>query len=191
MSLDPYDTGTGPPPNLYRYREVDGRWTEKKYGDEMLGVWEFSDLPDDANVAHVTLIPYRGEKAVVAWRDGKLALPEGDVAAGEGVETAIKRIAAEQAGVLDPIATHLGHVRLRATSYSKTQAPGTVTYHALYGVEVGSLADFPADETYERRIILQRDLNTLLRESYIEYRKEYTEALDRFLIDRLKANLHS
>jgi hypothetical protein len=32
-------------------------------------------------------------------------------------------------------------------------------------------------------------MNTLIRDTYIEMRKEYTEALDRFLLDRLKANL--
>jgi hypothetical protein len=192
MSLDPFDSGTGPPPNLYRYRENDERWTEKKYGDnEMLGVWEMTDLPAGAVVTHATLIPYRGEKAVVSWRDGKLLLPEGDVAEGEDVEAAVKRIAAEQAGILDPVVKHLGHLHMRATVYHKTQAKGTETYQALYALEVGSLADFPTDSAYERRILLQRDLNRLIRESYILFRKEYTEALDGFLLERLKANLHS
>ena len=64
-----------------------------------------------------------------------------------------------------------------------------MTYQALYGVEVGGLADFPSDSAYERRIILQRDLNTLLRSSYVEMRREYTDSLDRWLLARLKANL--
>jgi hypothetical protein len=59
----------------------------------------------------------------------------------------------------------------------------------LYGVEVGSLADFPSDSNYERRIILQRDLNTLIRSSYVEVRREYTDSLDPWLLERLKANL--
>ncbi|MPZ50437.1 MAG: hypothetical protein GEU75_14245 [Dehalococcoidia bacterium] len=191
MSLDPYDTGMGPPPNLYRYRENDERWTEKKYGDDILAVWQMSELPEDAVVTRITLIPYRGEKAVVAWQDGKNALPEGDLQPGESVDAAIKRIASEQAGINEPIATHLGHLRSKATVNSTTQAqaPGTITYQALYGIEVGSLSDFPADTAYERRILLQRDLNTLIRERYIFFRKEYAEALDRFLLDRLKANL--
>jgi hypothetical protein len=190
MSLDPFDSGTGPPPNLYRYREADSNWTEKKYGDnEMLAVWQTSELPDDAVVTHVTLLPYRGEKAVVAYHNGRNALPEGDVAPGEDVDAAIRRIASEQAGILDPTATHLGHMRCRATVYSKTDEPGTITYRAVYGVEVGGIADFPADPAYERRILLQRDMNTLIRDTYIEMRKEYTDALDRFLLDRLKANL--
>jgi hypothetical protein len=155
----------------------------------MLAIWELSDLPDDAVVTHVTLIPYRGEKPVVAWRQGRFWLPEGDVGEGESVDAAIARVAIEQAGILEPKATHIGHLRCRATSYSKTQALGTVTYHALYGVEVGGLADFPSDTAFERRIILQRDLNTLIRSSYVEFRKEYTESLDRFILARLKANL--
>ena len=191
MSLDPYDSGGGPPPNLYRYRENDERWTEKKYGDQMLGVWRMDDLPEDAAITHVTLIPYRGEKAVVAWQNGKLRLPEGDLEPGEDVDEAIRRIANQRAGILEPSATHIGHLLCKATGHSTTQVPGAVTYQALYAVEVGRLADFPSDPAYERRILLQRDLNTLIRESYILFRKEFTEALDRWLIERLKANLRS
>jgi hypothetical protein len=190
MSLDPFDSGTGPPPNLYRYREADLNWTEKKYGDnEMLGVWQSTDLPEDAVVTHVTLIPYRGEKAVVGYRNGRMLLPEGEVAPGEDVDAVIRRAAAEQAGITELTYTELGHMRCRATVYSKTQEPGTITYRAVYGVDVGAIGDFPTDPAYERRIILQREMNTLIRDTYIEMRKEYTEALDRFLLDRLKANL--
>jgi hypothetical protein len=189
MSLDPYDSDYGPPSNPYRYRESEERNTEKKFGDELLGVWENGELPAGATVTHITLIAYRGEKGVVAWKAGKMSLPEDDLAPGEDVEAAIKRIASEQAGILDPVARHLGHFRCRATTASKTQAAGTITYQALYAVEVGSLADFPTNPEYERRLLLQRDLNSLIRESYILYRKEYTESLDRFLIERLKANL--
>ena len=190
MSLDPYDSGSGPPPNLYRYREADSNWTEKKYGDnEMLAIWQTSELPADANVTHVTLLPYRGEKAVVAYKNGRNALPEGDVAPGEDLDAAIRRIASEQAGILDCTPTHLGHMRCRATVYSKTEESGTITYRAVYGVDVGAIGDFPGDASFERRILLQREMNTLVRDSYIELRKEYTDALDRFLLDRLKANL--
>ena len=137
----------------------------------------------------MTLIPYRGERPVVAWRAGRAWLPEGDVQEGEGAEAAVKRIALEQAGIVEPTARHLGHFVTRATNLSKTQAPGTITCQVLYGVDVGGFADFPADQTYERRTILQRDLNVLIRGSYVEFRKEYTEALDSFLLERLKANL--
>jgi hypothetical protein len=191
MSLDPYDSPSGPPPNAFRYREIDANWTEKKYSDGFLAQWQTSDLPEDAVVTHVVLIPYRGEKAVISRHEGRLILPEGDVAAGESVDAAIKRIALEQAGILEPTWQHLGHLRYRATVEAKTQAPGTITYRGLYGLEVGDLADFPGDPAYERRIILQRDMNTLVRETYLELRKEYADALDRFLLQRLRANLTS
>lgn len=192
MDLDPFG-GDAPIPSTYwRPRESERPgYTEKKFGDEALGFWETSPLPEDAKVTRVTLIPYRGERAVVSWHGGQLALPEGDVREGEGVEDAVRRIALEQAGILEPTLTHLGHFRVRATIYSKTQPAGTITYQALYGVEVGSLADFPADPAFERRIILQRDLNALLRSSYVEVRREYTDALDKWLLERLKANLRN
>ena len=191
MSLDPMDTGEPPlPSTFFRPRESErGIYTEKKLGDEMLAIWETTDLPPDAEITHVTLIPYRGDRAVVAWRAGQLSLPEGDVLPGEELDAAIRRIALDQAGILDPTAKHLGHFRARATSLSKTRPAGTITYQALHGVEVGGIADFPADGAYERRIILQRDLNVLLRTSYVEMRREYTDTLDRYLIERLKANL--
>ncbi len=176
----------------FRPRESErSTFTEKKIGDETLALWEFSELPADAVVSHVTLMPYRGEKPVLAYREGRLSLPDGDVKPGESTEDAIRRVAEEQAGILDPTATHIGHFRQRATTYSKTLPPDTITYHAIYACEVGSLADFPSDSSYERRIILQRDLNTLLRSTYVELRREYTDALDRWLLARLKANLHA
>ena len=152
-------------------------------------IWETTELPEGVAVNHVTLIPYRGEKAVVAWKAGQIMLPEGDILPGETPQQAIDRIAMEQAGITDPAATHLGHFRAKATSFHKSLPLGAVTYQALYAVEVGGIADFPSDTTYERRIILQRDLNTLLRSSYVEYRREYTDSLDHYLIERLKANL--
>jgi hypothetical protein len=38
-------------------------------------------------------------------------------------------------------------------------------------------------------IIVQRDLNKILRSTYVERRREYTDALDRWLVDRIKANM--
>ena len=54
-------------------------------------------------------------------------------------------------------------------------------------LDVNSLADNPGDDSFERRTVAQRDLNELLRNSYIERRREYTDALDRWLLERLKA----
>ena len=190
MGLDPYGDAAPTPTTYWRPRESErGIYTEKKMGDEQLALWETRDLPEDADVTHVTLIPYRGEKPVVAWKDGRFWLPEGDVHEGESVEAAIRRIALEQTGIEEPTFIHLGHFRSKATGASKTQAPGTITYQALYGVESGGFADFPSDSAYERRVILQRDLNTLIRSSYVERRREFVDALDPWLLARLKANL--
>jgi hypothetical protein len=190
MSLDPYGDAAPTPTTFWRPRESErGIYTEKKMGDEMLALWETSDLPADAFVTHVTLIPYRGEKAVVAWKDGRYWLPEGDVHAGEDVDAAVKRIALEQAGIMNPTIVHLGHFRSKATTASRTQAPGAVTFQALFGLESGGFADFPADPAYERRVILQRDLNTLIRSSYVERRREFVDSLDPWLLSRLKAGL--
>ena len=135
----------------------------------------------------MTLLPYRGERPLVSWRAGNLRLPEGAPKEGESIDAAVVRIGLEQAGISEQTATHLGHFRCRATSLSKTHAPGTITYQALYAVDVVALADFPADETCERRIIRQPDLNELLRTIYVEMRREYTDALDAWLLQRLKA----
>lgn len=177
-----------PSPLEFRRRESERTiYTEKKIGDEWVAIWSLDDLAPDANVTHVTVIPYRGERVVLPYKDGKYALPETDVAEGESAEDAIKRIVMEQCGIEDPKITHLGHFTYRASTLNKTVPAGTTTYDALYVLEVGSLADNPGDESYERRIVLQRDLNALLRGSYIERRREYTDALDAWLLERLKA----
>ncbi len=190
MGLDPYGGGDTTPLTYWRPRESErGYYAEKKFGDELLGIWERSDLPADASVTRVTAICYRGEKAVVAWKNGLLQLPEGDVQPGEAGEAAIRRIVLEQAGIAQASIRHLGHFRCTATNHHPAQAFGTVTYQVLYGLEVEALADNPGDQSYERRIVLQRDLNTMLRSSYVERRREFTDTLDAWLLERLKANL--
>jgi ADP-ribose pyrophosphatase YjhB (NUDIX family) len=177
-----------PSPLEFRRRESERTiYTEKKIGDEWVAIWSLDELAPDANVTHVTVIPYRGEKVVLPYKDGKYSLPETDVAEGESAEDAIKRIVLQQCGIQDPTITHLGHFTYKASTLNKTVPAGTTTYDALYVLEVGSLADNPGDESYERRIMLQRDLNTLLRNSYIERRREYTDTLDAWLLERLKA----
>jgi ADP-ribose pyrophosphatase YjhB (NUDIX family) len=164
-------------------------YTTKKIGDEWMATWETSELPADADVARLTLIPYRGERAVVAWRDGVMRLPEGDVEEGESLADAMKRIAKQQCGIAHATTQHLGHFRYVAGARNTTHAAGSVIYDALYVVEVKDLEDFPEDQTFERRIVLQRDLNQILRGAYVERRREYTDALDRWLLERIKAGL--
>jgi hypothetical protein len=169
--------------------EAPGRgrvFTEKKFPDETLAMWESGDLPDDASVVHVTLYPYRGERVVLPWKDGKPVLPEGDALAGENADQAIRRVAMEQCGIAGPDITHLGHFRCRATVHSKLLPAGTITYRALYGLDVSELADFPTSPGFERRIVLQRDLLALIRDRYFEVSKEYLEALDQFVLARAK-----
>jgi hypothetical protein len=64
---------------------------------------------------------------------------------------------------------------------------GTTTYHALYVLDVTELGDGPADESYGRRIVQQRDLYEIIRQNHIESRREYADALDEWLLERLKA----
>lgn len=133
------------------------------------------------------MIPYRGDRPVVAWKDGAGRLPEGDVREGEDVLDAIKRIAGEQAGILHATSKHLGHYKYTASSYNKEVAAGTTTYQVLYVLEVSELGDGPTDESYGRRSVLQRDLNEIIRRNHIESRREYADALDDWLLERLKA----
>jgi hypothetical protein len=169
--------------------EAPGRgrvFTEKKFPDETLAMWEGADLPEDAHVVHVTLYAYRGERVVLPWKDGKPVLAEGDAGSGEAGDAAVRRIALEQCGISRLEISHLGHFRCRATVYSKLLPAGTVTYRALYGVDVSELADFPVAPGFERRIVLQRDLLALIRDKYFELSKEYLEALDQFVLSRAR-----
>ena len=177
-----------PSPLEFRRRESErSTYTEKKIGDEWLALWSVDDIPEGANVTHVTTIPYRGERVVLPYRNGVFTLPETDVAEGETPEDAIRRVVFDMCGIQDPSITHLGHFTYKATTLNKTLPAGTTTVDALYVLEVGSLADFPGDDSYERRIVLQRDLNLVLRGNYIERRREYTDTLDAWLLERLKA----
>jgi 8-oxo-dGTP pyrophosphatase MutT (NUDIX family) len=161
-------------------------FTEKKFPDETLAMWESDDLPADATVVQVTLYPYRGERVVLPWHDGKPTLPEGEAITGESGEAAARRLAMERCGISELELTHLGHFRCRSTVHSKQLPGGTITYRVLYGVDVGGLADFPTAPGYERRVVLQRDLLALIRDRYFELSKEYLEALDQFVLARAK-----
>ena len=179
---DNFNPQNAPPPKIHGL----AGYTDKKLSDEVWAIWEKSELPADAVVTQVTLAPYRGDRPVLAWREGRLLLPDGQVGEGENVGAAIERIALAQAGILEPKATHLGHFRSRATIQSKKQEAGTTTYQVLFGVEVGGIADFPADDAYERRIVPQRDMNQMLRTSYAAFRREYVESIDVFVLARHK-----
>ena len=189
MTQGDYDGAMRTPgPLEYRRRESEREaYTEKKIGDQWLAYWTTEDLPPDANVTHVTTIPYRRDRVVLPYKDRQFRLPETDVAEGETAEDAIKRVVMEQCGIQDPQITHLGHFVYKATTQNKTLPGGTIVYDALYVLEVGSLADNPGDESYERRIVLQRELNVILRSQYIERRREYIDILDHWLLERLKA----
>jgi ADP-ribose pyrophosphatase YjhB (NUDIX family) len=180
--------------NLGYIPEAPGRgrvFTEKKFPDETLAMWESADLPEDARVVHVTLYPYRGERVVLPWKDGRPTLPEGSVAEGETAEQAVRRVALEQCGIAALTSTHLGHFRCKATVYSKLLPAGTITYRVLYGVDVEELADGPTAAGFERRLVPQRDLLALIRDRYFELSKEYLEALDQFVLARAKRALAS
>ena len=123
----------------------------------------------------------------MTWKDGQGRLPEGDVREGEDVLDAIKRIAHEQCGILHATSKHLGHYKWTASSYNKEVEAGTTTYQALYVLDVTELGDNPADESFGRRSVLQRDLNEIIRRNHIESRREYADALDEWLLERLKA----
>ncbi len=186
MTVDEGELG---PPNFFRPRESERTiYTEKKIGDEWVAIWSQGDIPSNATITHVTTIPYRGERVVLPYRNGSHFLPETDVADGESAEDAIKRVVFDTCGIQDPQSTNLGQFLYKATTLNKTLAPGTTTAHVLYVLDVGSLADNPGDDSCERRIVPQRELNLLLRSSYIERRREYVEALDAWLMERLKAS---
>ena len=182
-NYNPFDTTIPIVPEVFGH----AGYAERKLPDGLLGRWARSTLPDDAVVTHVLLAPYRGERPVVAFRDKRLWLPEGDVKQGESAEDAIRRIALEQTGISQLRFRQMGHLRCEATRNSVTQAEGTVTYRVFYVVEVQELADFPADPSYERRIVTQRDMNELIRSHYVEFRREYMEVLDIFVLELHKA----
>jgi hypothetical protein len=99
-------------------------FTEKKFPDETLAMWESDDLPADATVVQVTLYPYRGERVVLPWHDGEPTLPEGEAITGESGEAAARRVAMERCGISELELTHLGHFRCRSTVHSKQLPPG-------------------------------------------------------------------
>ncbi len=182
-SYSPFDTTIPIKPEIFGH----AAYAERKLPDGLLGSWERGALPEGANVTQVLLAPYRGERPVLAWRDGRLWLPEGEVAAGETADAAIRRVALEQTGIADLRYRELGHLRCIATRLSASQPEGTVTYRAFYAVEVQELADFPTDQRYERRTSIQRDINDLIRSHYVELRREYMEVLDLFVLELHKA----
>ena len=129
-----FDGGGPALPNTYfRPRESErSQYTEKRIGDEWTALWDTTSLPDDAVVTHVTLIPYRGERAVVAYKNGQGNLPEGDLKEGEPVVDGLKRIALEQAGIAHARSRHIGHFTYTAGNRNPDYPFGARVYHPLY-----------------------------------------------------------
>ena len=182
-NYNPFDTTRPIIPEVFGH----AAYAERRLPDGLLAQWERSPLPEGVSVTRVMLVPYRGERPVLAWRDRRFWLPEGDVHDGEVVESAARRVALEQIGVSTLTAEHLGHLHCRATSASKSQAEGTETYRVMYAVDVQELADFPSDTSNERRIATQRDMNDMIRSHYVELRREYMEVIDLVVLERRKA----
>jgi hypothetical protein len=181
-SWSPSDLAKMRPPEVFGHLG----YAERRLPDGLLGNWELEPLPEDAVVTQVILVPFRGQRPVLTFHNGRLSLLEGEAHPGETPEEAVVRVAMEQAGVSDLKARHLGHLRCRATIYSQNQESGTVTYRPFYALDVVNLADFPTDPAYERRIVTQRDLNDVVRSNYVELRREYMEALDAVVLERIK-----
>jgi hypothetical protein len=182
-SYNPFDTTIPIIPEVFGH----AGYAERKLPDGLLANWERSAMPEDAVVTHVLLVPYRGEKPVLASRDRRLWLPEGEAKDGESADETIRRVALEQVGVAELRYRELGHLRCVATRHSLNQAEGNVTYRGFYVVEVQELADFPTDGSFERRTVTQRDLNELVRSHYVEFRREYMEVIDLFVLELRKA----
>jgi ADP-ribose pyrophosphatase YjhB (NUDIX family) len=184
-NYNPFDSTIPIKPEIFGH----AAYAERKLPNGLLARWERTPLPDDAVVSRVLLVPYRGERPVLPYRDKRHWLPEGEVRDGESAEGAVRRVALEQAGISELRFRELGHLRCEATSSTVGQAEGDVTYRVLYAVEVDGLADFPADEAYERRIVHQREMNDMIRSHYVELRREYMEVLDLFVLELRKAAL--
>jgi hypothetical protein len=181
-SWNPGDFAKLRPPEVFGHLA----YAERRLPDGLLGNWELEPLPADAVVTHVTLVPFRGQRPVLTFHNGRLSLLEGEAAPGETPEQTVARVAMEQAGISEQTSRHLGHLQCRATIYSQKQESGTVTYRPFYALDVLALADFPTDPAYERRIVTQRDLNDVVRSNYAELRREYMEALDNVVLERIK-----
>jgi hypothetical protein len=182
-SYNPFDTTMPIIPEVFGH----AAYAERKLPDGLLANWQRGALPEDAKLTHVLLAPYRGERPVLAYKDRRLWLPEGDVKEGESTEDAIRRIALEQVGVSELRYRELGHLRCVATRLSVNQNEGDVTYRGFFVVEVQGTADFPSDSSFERRVSIQRDMNELIRSHYVEFRREYMEVLDLFVLELHKA----
>jgi hypothetical protein len=182
-SWNPSDFAKLRPPEVFGHLG----YAERRLPDGLLGNWEIAPLPADAAVTHVILVPFRGQRPVLTFHNGRLSLLEGEAHPGETPDQTVARVAMEQAGISELTWKHLGHLRCRATIYSEKQEAGTITYRPFYALDVVALADFPSDPAYERRIVTQRDLNDVVRSNYVELRREYMEALDGFVLERIKA----
>jgi ADP-ribose pyrophosphatase YjhB (NUDIX family) len=182
-NYSPFDTTIPIIPEVFGHRA----YAERKLPDGLLANWERTALPEDAKLTQVLLAPYRGERPVLAYKDRRLWLPEGEVHEGESAEAAVRRVALEQVGVSELRYRELGHLRCVATRLSVNQKEGDVTYRGFFVVEVLGTADFPSDESFERRVCIQRDMNELIRSHYVEFRREYMEVLDLFVLELHKA----
>jgi hypothetical protein len=182
-SYNPFDTTKFVMPEVFGH----AAYAERKLPDGLLANWERTPLPEDAKVTHVLLAPYRGERPVLAYKDRRFWLPEGEAHEGESVDATVRRVAMEQLGVSELRFRELGHLRCVATRLSTHQEEGNVTYRGFFVVEVVETADFPSDQSYERRTVTQRDINELIRSHYVELRREYMEVLDLFVLELHKA----
>ncbi len=165
---------------------------ELRMGNDWRAYWiEADELPPDAPVLYSYAVVVAEDKGYVTRRAGERiwSTVEGARRADEAPEGCVKRMAAEQAGVVTAAVRLIGFYECRATTHNPDFPAGTVTVRPIYLVVAKKLSEMGKDALFERRRLPMNEHARALRERYPELNESIVRTVDQYAVLKARGTL--
>lgn len=158
---------------------------ELNLGDAWRAVWiDSAELPADVPAPFAYAVVVCDGKGYVTRPagEGRWAVVEGDLPAGENPLASVKRAALGQAGAMGGRADLVGYFDCKATSYNTEFPLGARAVRPIYLFIAKSMKDIGKASGFERRRLPLNEFARALRDSYPELGETIMLAVDRYSI---------
>lgn len=166
---------------------------ELNIGDEWRGRWEDEEpLPLGVPVLHLYGVLLMDDKGYVVRERGSSTAwctIEGSLEEGEPPETALKRMAKEQANAAAARIEMVGFLDCRATSHNRQYPKDSRSIRPVYLFAAKQVKDLGPAAPFERRRLPMNEYMVAIRNRYPEIDDYLPKAVERYMILRAKGEL--
>jgi ADP-ribose pyrophosphatase YjhB (NUDIX family) len=166
---------------------------ELNIGDEWRGRWvDDEPLPAGVPVLHLYGVLLMDDRGYVVRERGSAshwATIEGPVGPGEKPETALKRMAKEQANAAPARMEMVGFLDCHATSHNGDYPRDSRSIRPIYLFAAKQVKDLGSAAAFERRRLPMNEYLVAIRNRYPEIDDYLPKAVERYMILRAKGEL--